>query len=649
MYQAKFHHPDPGQLNFEEFLAEDVLKIQSNNLNTNLLLSTGTEKAQSDWNELIDGNDQALIDLNITDDDSFSKIFDDVIQTPSTILSTSTNEKQQDVIGSSQNTTANSTHPFTKPSINISESSLNIDNSHLISASRTENSPEIPTEDAPFDIEVATNSPNNNLATLKPSKKRTLSPLAHTKDTHSLTTESNSNSSIAALPPKKKRRPRAKKILTPAEILRAREKYLEKNRRAARKCRLKKKAEMNADQERYELCVAEINATKTKLLESRRELLNLIEICKGMVREGCGDVAIRKFVANWKRREEAYRGMLESADVGVEAWKLIEKCRSARLGEGALGNAVDLEGDREELVCVANLWGMGNDCGAGNEASIEQVDCDMDPGTIVNFENQSYSASGNIGSDELASFGSLQSSPLIQQTQSCEQQRDQQQKQEQEPLDSKWHEMIPSLRQSFALDPIAAVPNHNENGKFLFQKLLDQINRSRSTPGPMNTITPPLLQQQEQDIFPPEEASISIPADPISTSSLNNLQSQVQVQTRPRFHHLQRRPDCYATASGIRQQSFDSGYGSFSSASFSQKNSSPPSQTSDINANFWSPDLSPACIGGVDVFDVQSPLFSDQVTDACLNFIPEIQLGISEGENPLPLKSSANLVLPDQL
>lgn len=58
MYQAKFHHPDPGQLNFEEFLAEDVLKIQSNNLNTNLLLSTGTEKAQSDWNELIDGNDQ---------------------------------------------------------------------------------------------------------------------------------------------------------------------------------------------------------------------------------------------------------------------------------------------------------------------------------------------------------------------------------------------------------------------------------------------------------------------------------------------------------------------------------------------------------------------------------------------------------------
>ncbi|TEY71470.1 hypothetical protein BOTCAL_0092g00020 [Botryotinia calthae] len=648
MYQARFHHPDPDQLNFEEFLAEDVLKIQTNNLTTNLMLSTGTEKAQSDWNELIDGNDQAFIDLNITDDDSFSKIFDDVIQIPSTILSTSTNEKQQDVIGSSQNTTANSTNPFTNPSTNISESSLNVDNSHLISASRTKKSTKIPTEDAPFDIEVATHSPNNNLATLKPSKKRTLSPLAHTKDTDSLTTDSSSTPSTASLPPKKKRRPRAKKILTPAEILRAREKYLEKNRRAARKCRLKKKAEMNADQERYELCVAEINATKTKLLETRRELLNLIEICKGMVREGCGDVAIRKFVANWKRREEAYRGMLESADVGVEAWKLIKKCRSARLGEGALGDAVDLEGDREELMCVANLSEMGNDCEAGNEASIEQVDCDMDPGTTVKFENQSYSASGNIGFDEPVSFGSLQSSSLLQQTQSCEKQINQQQQQHHQLSDSKWNEMIISLRQNYALDPITAIPNHNENGKFLFQKLLDQINRSRSTTRPLNTPTSPFFQQQEQDIFPPEEASMSIPADPTSTSPLNNLQAQIQAQLRPRVHHLQRRPDCYATASGIRQQSFDSGYGSFFSSSSSQKNSSPPSQTSDINANCWSPDLSPACIGSVDIFDVQSPLFSDQVTDACLDFIPEIQLGIADEENPLPQKSSANLA-PDQL
>ncbi|TGO21906.1 hypothetical protein BPAE_0194g00110 [Botrytis paeoniae] len=644
MYRAKFQHPHPGQPNFDEFVAEDVLKSQSNNLTPELLLSPRIEKAQVDWNELINGNDQAFMDLNIIEDDSFSMIFDDVIQIPNTILNMNTNEKQQDVIGWSQNTTINSINSFSSPFTNISESSLNIDNSHL-STSQIKDSPRIPIEDAPLDIEVATNSPNTNLATLKPFKKRLLSPLAQPKDTHSLTTVSNSIPSTASLPPKKKRRPRAKKILTPAEILRAREKYLEKNRRAARKCRLKKKAEMTADQERYERCVAEINATKTKLLESRRELLNLIEICKGMVREGCGDATIRKFVANWERREEAYRGMLESADVGVEAWKLIEKCRSARLGEGALGDAVDLEGDREELVCGANLWEAGNSCEVGNEVIIDQVDCDMDPGTTVKFENQSYRASANMGCDESTSFGSIQSSPLVQQTQLYEQQINQQK--QHRPPDLKWHEMITSLQQSYALDPIAAIPNHNENGKFLFQKLLNQINRSRSTPIPINALTSPLSQQQEQDIFPTEESSVSIPVDLASTSPLNHL-AQVQTLPRLRVPHLQRRPNCYTTTSGIRQQSFDSGYGSFSSASSSQKNSAPPSQTSDINANCWSPDLAPACIGSVDIVDIQSPLLSGQVIDTCLDFIPERQMGIADGENPLPLNSTANLD-PNQL
>ncbi|KAF7959550.1 hypothetical protein EAE96_001166 [Botrytis aclada] len=640
MYRAKFQHPHPGQLDFDEFVAEDVLKIKSNNLTSSLLPSPRTEKAQADWNELMNGNDQAFVDLNITEDDSFSTIFDDVIQIPNTVLNTNTNEEQQDLIGWSQNTTANSINPCSNPFTNISECSLNADKSHL-STHQIENSTEIPTEDAPFDIKVATDSPNNNLATLKPSQKRKLSPLAQPKDMHSLTTDSNSTPSTASLPPKKKRRPRAKKILTPAEILRAREKYLEKNRRAARKCRLKKKAEMTADQERYEHCVAEINATKTKLLGSRRELLNLIEICKGMVREGCGDAAIRKFVANWERREEAYRGMLESADVGVEAWKLIEKCRSARLGEGALGDAVDLEGDKEGLVCGANLWEAGNACEVGNETNIKHVDCDMDLGTTDKFGNQSYSASTNTGCDEPTSFISLQTSPLIQQTQLCEQQINHQQ--QHRPPDFKWHEMITSLQQSYALNPIAAVPNHNENGKFLFQKLLNQINKSRSTPVPMNTLTSPLFQQQE-DIISTEESPISIPVDVASTSSLNNHPAQFEAHPQPRISHLHRQPNYYITTSGIRQQSFDSGYGSFSSASSSQKNSAPPSQISDIIANCWSPDLAPACIGSVDIVDMQSPLLSDQVIDTSPDFIPQSQMEIADGEIALPLDSTANLV-----
>ncbi|KAF7885627.1 uncharacterized protein EAF02_004136 [Botrytis sinoallii] len=635
MYRAKFQDPLPGQLSFDEYVADEVLKIQSNNLASNLLLSPRTEKAQADWNELINGNDQAFMDLNITEDDSFSTIFDDVIHIPNTTLNTNTNEKQQDVNGWSQNATTNSIDQFSNLFTNISESSLNVDNSLLISTPQIKNSPRISTEDASVDIEVVANSPNANLASLKPSKKRILSPLTHPKDTDPLTTDSNSIPSTTSLPPKKKRRPRAKKILTPAEILRAREKYLEKNRRAARKCRLKKKAEMTADQERYERCVAEINATKTKLLESRRELLNLIEICKGMVREGCNDATIRKFVANWERREEAYRGMLESTDVGVEAWKLIEKCRSARLGEGALGDAVDLEGDREGLVCGANLWEEGN------EAIFDQVDCDGDPGTTEKFGNQTYGASANMGCDESNSFGSLQCSPLIPQTQLYEQQLNQQQHR---PPDLKWHEMMTSLQQGYALDPITAVPNHNENGKFLFQKLLDQVNRSRSTPVPMNTLISPLFQQQEDIVPTTEESSMSTPVDLASISSLNSNPAQVEARPRPRVHHLQRRPNCYITTSEIRQQSFDSGYGSFSSASSSQKNSAPPSQTSDINANCWSPDLAPACLGSVDIVDIQSPLLSDQVTDTCLDLIPESQMGIADGGNSLSLNSTANLL-----
>ncbi|TGO82157.1 hypothetical protein BPOR_0904g00010 [Botrytis porri] len=558
MYRAKFQQPHPGQLNFDEFVAEDMQKIQSNNITSNLFVTPRTEKAQADWNELIiNGNDQAFMDLNIAEDDSFSTMFDDVIQIPNTAFNMNTNEEQQDGIGWSPNTTANSINPFTNPFTNISESSLNVGNSHL-PTSQTKISSKSPTEIAPLEIEVATNPPNNNLAILKPSKKRVLSPLAHLEDTQSLTTNSNSIPTTS-LPPKKKRRPRARKILTPAEILRARERYLEKNRRAARKCRLKKKAEINADQEKYDLCVAEMNATKTKLLESRRELLNLIEICKGMVREGCGDAAIRKFVANWERREEAYRGMLESADVGVEAWKLIEKCRSARLGEGALGDAMDLEGDPEGFMCGANLWEAGNVCDVGNEANVEEADCDMDP--------------GSIGCDELASVDSLQSSPLIQQTQLCEQQINSQQ---QRPPDLRWHEVITSLQQSYALDPITAVPNHNENGKFLFQKLLDQITKSKSTPVPMDTLNSPLFQQQEPNIVSIEDSSTSTPIDLASTSPLNHP-AQVQSLPRPQVPDLQQQSNCYLATSRTRHQSLDSGYGSFSSASSSQKNSAPPS------------------------------------------------------------------------
>lgn len=308
--------------------------------------------------------------LNITED-FFPEIFDDFIQIPNTVSDTNPDKKDNDEFDWSQNTTTSWINSFANPFTTCSESSLNVDNYDVFSTFQTGNSPKVPSMDASFDIEVATNSPNKKLATLKPTEERVSSPFAHPNDIHFLMSSFNSNILAAPLRPKNKRRSRAKKILGPSETLRAREKYIEIKRRASRKYRSKKKAEMATDQEKHDFCVTEINATKNQLLESQKELLSLIEICKGMVGKGCSDAAIRKFIANWERREETYGEMLESGDVGIEVSKLIQKCRSARLGEGVLGDAAVLEVDRGGLMCGANFWEVGAGCEAGNGATME--------------------------------------------------------------------------------------------------------------------------------------------------------------------------------------------------------------------------------------------------------------------------------------
>lgn len=364
------------------------------------------------------------MDLNITDD-SFSKIFDDVIQTPNTMLSTNTNEEQKNGSDRSRDTTikeygsepvsnlpTNLNNSFANLFTNNFESSSRIDNPY-VSVSQPKNNPKVSSKDIQCVLESKTNSSNTNLTTLKSSKERASSPYPHPQEKHSPIT----NYTTSPLPPKKKRRPRAKKILTLSETLRVRERYLEKNRHAARKFRLKKKIEIAAAKQKHDFYIAEICFTKNQLINSQRELLNLIEICKEMVKEEYNDTNLRRFIAKWERREEACRGMLESGDVGVEAWKLIEKCRSARLGEGVLGNVTGLEEDRKGLICSENVWSEKAGCEARNEVTSGWGNYDIDMGITTEVESQSNNSSGITECDEPVSYGFCQPSPMAQQTQ----------------------------------------------------------------------------------------------------------------------------------------------------------------------------------------------------------------------------------------
>lgn len=586
MDQTKFNDQHPGQLKFDEFLTEDALKMMrytSNKLSPNFFLTPGKEKGQPHWDSLNNvGNEQAFgADLNLTDD-SFLRIFDDVIEIPDILA----NEQQQNQLGGSPSVAmkdfradANTDFPTT-PSLNqnnlitnVSENSLPIDNSHLSSAPQTNNDSKGPSKDTPFTMEKA----HSQTMQINPQQ----SPEQEKANSSPHLKEKPSSLSTASTPlrPKKKRRPRAKKVLTPAETLMVREKYLEKNRRAARKCRLKKKAEMAADQAKYDHYVSELRATKKQLEDSRKELLELIAVCKGMVGEGCGDGVIRRFVANWERREEACRGMLESGDMGVEAWKLVEKCRSARLGEGVLGD-VGLDGGGE----AAPFWQDSNALGLktqgsalGNEVVMGQGN--TDPVNATAAEDSCYLSSGLTDCDETAPYSFCQHSPLTQQTQLPENPRQHSRQHSRQQLQNiNWHHFVSSFQEPSASIPTTGFTNSNHS-ETSFQSPYSATQATQSMTSPLTSLpTSPFQSHQEGQIIP---TSLTI-----STSETNspNSQSSPTSLNKPNSQNLQQRSSSIKIAPRLRHESLDSGYGSICSTTTHQSNSNSNSNSLSINS-----------------------------------------------------------------
>ncbi|KAJ8067926.1 hypothetical protein OCU04_003510 [Sclerotinia nivalis] len=490
---------------------------------------------------------------------------------------------------------------------NVPENSIPIDTSHP-SALQLNNGPKVPSKDTPFTMEQPAHSPAMKM---KPKQspeqeKAKSSPHLEEKSSPLPTT-------IAPLRPKKKRRPRAKKILTPAETVMVRDKYLEKNRRAARKCRLKKKAEMAADQAKYDHYVAELRATKKQLEDSRRELLYLIAVCKGMVVEGCGDGVIRRFVANWERREEACRGMLESGDMGVEAWKLVEKCRSARLGKGVLGDVgMDGGGQGSPFLQGADASGLkAEDCALANEVVMGRGNTDA--ASVSATGSPYYNSSGLTDCDETDPCRFCEHSPLTQQIQLPENPR---QHSGQQLENINWHHFVSSFQEPSASVSTTALTNSNHSeASFQSPNFAAQATQSMTSPLTFSPTSPFQTHQEEPSIPTSLTMSTSETNSPISQSSPMSL-------NKPSPRNLQRRGSSIKIAPRSRHESLDSGYGSICSTSTNHShsnslsnNSASPSQTSNTNSNCWSPSSHLGCASDIHPTGTSN--------DQCMDFAPE--------------------------
>ncbi|KAB8298657.1 hypothetical protein EYC80_000835 [Monilinia laxa] len=576
MTNTKFNNLDPGHLNFGEFLTDNELKtIQStsyiNNPSPNFYFSPGprVEKEAPDWNPAINVNHQAFAtDLS---DDTFLRMFDDIIRTPSPI----TYDKQHETVGSSPNIkTKDIRSSAAMGSLKTENNSIKLmskrqqDNS--LAAFQIETRPaalqsneisKVPSIDKPFTMENASkrtnvdmnNGPGKRTSNGNNTNTKTSKNKKHTSPTKtSSTSTSNSNT---APPAKRKRRPRAKKILTPTESLQARKKYLEKNRRAARKCRMKKKAEMASDQARYDFYANEIRATKVQLGACRTELLGLIEMCKRMVGEGCAGEGVRRFVGNLAVREEACRGMLESGDLGVECWKLVERCRGARLGEGVLGDVgCEVGGTTEGGNVNENEdgnWAMGY-CEMKNEIQ-EQFQLQDDT-------NLSYNSSALTENEEGAAYGPCQTSVFTLQPQ---------QPQQPQPPTTSWHNT------TTALQNVAPTPDPTNTTLFSPSIFTHPTNRlSFSSPLTINQ------QKPQQHVKTPSQ-----------TTKIEKQKQQKHHQTKSKTKIVPH----------MRHESIDSGYGSIcSSNSITNSTFSPDpnlfpnsnsNSNSNPNSNYWSPDL----------------------------------------------------------
>ncbi|RAL62112.1 hypothetical protein DID88_002598 [Monilinia fructigena] len=201
MTNTKFNSLHPGRLNFGEFLPDNELKTIQSTSNINdpspaFYLSPGPRvgKEAPDWNPTINGNNQAFAtDLS---DDTFLRMFDDIIQTPSPIAQ----DKQHEAVGSSLNiktknfssgaatgslkTEENSTKSMSQRQRDNSLAAFQIDTRP--SGIQSNETSKVPSTNEPFKMENApkpTNVDMNNAPGKRSSNSNTNAKTPKTKNT----------------------------------------------------------------------------------------------------------------------------------------------------------------------------------------------------------------------------------------------------------------------------------------------------------------------------------------------------------------------------------------------------------------------------------------------------------------------------------
>lgn len=498
-------------------------------------------------------------------------MFDDIIQTPGTVPqgkqhgedgspSIITKEFSSGAAMGNFTLKANPGNTVIKSPRNESSAAFPIKNSHAFS----HDTPQVPSGCSPFTLENDLNS--RDMETNKVLEKGYFNSSNSNIQDHNSTAVS----STSTLLPKKKRRARAKKILTDSETMLAREKYLEKNRRAARKCRMKKKAEMADNQAKYDYYVNEIRVTKSQLRACRSELLHLIEVCKGMVGAGGGDGALRRFVGNWVEGEEGVgKGQEEGeVDSGVECWRLVERCRGARLGEVDVGDVAEDGSGNRNKGWIMEYSGMGN---TAQELS-----------NIHGNTALSYSSTGIINSDEAASYATYQPSTFAQQ------------QLQPNPHNMNMQEVTSTLQQSQMKTSQSPSPTAYSSGSsFPCSNFIPQSSFS----SPFSSTSPTIQHREISPNFsPPMNSGNSIvtsefetPFPPPPPPKQTPNQSQIN---NPAQKHQGHPP-----MSRFRQNSRDGGYGSICSSHSNSKTMSNfnintnTNTNKDTNIKSWSPDL----------------------------------------------------------
>ncbi|KAM3084525.1 hypothetical protein ACMFMF_001880 [Clarireedia jacksonii] len=151
-------------------------------------------------------------------------------------------------------------------------------------------------DNSQFNLRLPTNRTNN------------LTSLNTKSDKQNSSANANANTTADPNQPvkvKKTRAPRRKKILTEAQITAKRDKTREKNRGAASKCRLAKKAYLSKLAERCEAHYTQCAFSHGELFSGLNEVQNMVSELLKLADQGCSDPKVQETAANYRANERA--------------------------------------------------------------------------------------------------------------------------------------------------------------------------------------------------------------------------------------------------------------------------------------------------------------------------------------------------------